>query len=179
MSKLKLQPEMTPYSLRNRSIYSTLRKFGLRCYWEGVIRRTIAQEAEGRCQICAVSRSSAYNRVSHLEEILPWACCHEIWRYDRKNKKATIVNLKLICRRCNLSIHIGKSASVFLGNVKTDAWNELIAHIAQVNETSISEANKLVNNALSRDDIFDDIEWTPVISKRLQKKFPALQLIEL
>jgi hypothetical protein len=60
-----------------------------------------------------------------------------------------------------------------------DAWNEIIAHIARVNEISISDADSLVNKVLSRDDDIDEIEWTPVISTRLQKKFPALQLIDL
>jgi hypothetical protein len=170
---------MTPYSLRYRSIYITLRGYGLRCYWEGVIRKTIAQEAKGRCQICGVSRDGIYQRVSHFEERLPWASCHEIWQYDKKNKKATVVDLKLICRRCNLSVHIGIAASEFLGNIKMDAWNEIIAHIARVNEISISDADSLVNKVLSRDDDIDEIEWTPVISTRLQKKFPALQLIDL
>jgi len=157
----------------------TLRKFGLRCYWEGVIRRTIAQEAQSRCQICGVKRESTYERVTHLNKSLPWASCHEIWRYTRKNHVATVVDLKLICRRCNLSIHIGISASVFLGKVNLEAFNEIVAHIARVNEITVAEADQLVSKVLSRDDPDDSIEWTPVISKKLQKKFPALQLIEL
>jgi len=68
---------------------------------------------------------------------------------------------------------------VFLGKVNLEAFNEIVAHIARVNEITVAEADQLVSKVLSRDDPDDSIEWTPVISKKLQKKFPALQLIEL
>lgn len=179
MPDLKLQPQMTPLSLRGRSIYGVLRKFGLRCYWEGVIRRSIARDAQGQCQICGVGRKSVYERVSHFDQKLPWASCHEVWKYDKRKKTATIVDLKLICRRCNLSLHIGIAASRFLGEHNTDAWDEIISHIARVNGIAVTDAGSIVEKVLNRDMFFDEIEWKPTISSKLQDRFPALQLIDL
>ncbi len=179
MPNLKLQPQMTPLSLRRRSIYRTLREYGLRCYWEGAIRRSISIDAKGRCQICGVGRTSVYERVSHLDEKLPWASCHEVWKYDKRKERATIVELKLICRRCNLSLHIGIAASRFLGEGISEAWDEIISHIARVNDIPTSEADSIVHKVLNRDSSFDEIDWKPTISSKLQDRFPALQLIDL
>lgn len=179
MSDYRLQPEMTPSSLFGRSIYSVLREYGLRCYWEGVIRRQIAMDAHGRCQVCDVRKDSIYERVTVTGTNLPWASCHEVWEYDFKSETATVVDLKLICRRCNLSIHIGIAASEFSGLGNNKAWDEIMAHIARVNEISIGEAEAIANEVLGRSSIHDQVDWKPVISESLQERFPALQLISL
>ena len=110
---------------------------------------------------------------------LTWASCHEVWEYDFDSETATIVDLKLICRMCNLSIHIGIAASEFLGLGNQAAWNEIISHIARVNEISVGEAEALASDVLGRSSSHDQIDWKPVISDYLQERFPELQLVSL
>ena len=179
MPRRKLQPHLTPQHLRGRTISEVLRKHGLRCYWEGVIRREVARKAKGRCQICGVRRDSARDRASSLDAPLPWAACHEVWSYDFDTRTATITALQHVCRRCNQSLHIGIAASRFLGEGNIASWDEVVNHIARVNRISLQQAQGLVDKALGGQPRLDSVRWKPKISEPLLERFPALRLIRL
>ena len=67
--------------------------------------------------------------------------CHEVWYYDDQDHTATLIAFALACSDCNFTLHAGLALEV--GSIEGSIGargEQVIAHLAKVNEISNAEA---------------------------------------
>lgn len=104
--------------------------------------------------------------------------CHEKWKYDRMSLKATLVGFKIVCPMCNNVIHFGRTLAR-LSDEYPDMVEEVVSHVAKVNEVSRDRANEILGDAFWKWFELADEDWKIGIDSKLVARFPQLEGLEL
>lgn len=119
--KFKLEIELVPEPLWERSLYHMLPREEWKRLWHKII-----QEEGGKCYICGSTGMK-------LE-------LHEFWEYDDENRVQKLVGMHLICDLCHMVKHLGYWCHTDEGRIKLEkrglSRNDLIQHFCRVNNCS-------------------------------------------
>jgi len=108
--RLKLEVEPVPISTWGISLSNRLPKEA----WD-VLRKKVYKAGGYRCQICGST--------------LPPMHCHEVWKFNNKEKVQYLARLECICKICHDVKHFGRSQEVY----KKDYITVLVNHWCEVN----------------------------------------------
>jgi hypothetical protein len=156
----KLQPELVPGPLADRSVFNALRRNKL---WQ-MIRQNTMNAAGNQCQICG-----AHTRLMF---------CHEDWNYDDNHQVATLAHFMWICQDCNGAIHTGPKAAVGAGTPMythyTKFVTEIVEHVMNVNHMTSEEVVKMLKQAYQIYNERSKFVWLIEIHPQLLKQYPFL-----
>lgn len=153
MSFLKLMPHLVPKPLWRKRAARLLKHGG----WER-IRRDTQEAAHGACQVCS-------DPVSTSDP------CHELWDYDDERGTATLVGLRIQCRKCDAAVHMGRT-------VKRDLRDMTKAQLVKVNGITPREAQMLFDSAMEEWRRRNEKEWRIAVAKSLLDRYPELAVLE-
>lgn len=120
---MKLTIELVP----STAWYSNVRSNVSKEEWD-VLRKACYKKAGYKCEVCGGKGPK------HPVE------CHEIWSYDDDTCKQTLEGLIALCPNCHKCKHIGYAQ--ISGN-----YESALKHLAKVNEITIEEAEKYVEES--------------------------------
>jgi hypothetical protein len=136
----KLTIELVPET----SWFTNLRSMFSRADWD-VLRRYIYKTAGYKCEIC--------NGVGNKHPVE----CHEVWNYDDKKHKQTLIDLIALCPRCHEVKHIG------LARVR--GRNEYAErHLASINKWNSVQTQEYIDKAFSKWELRSQYDWKVDIS---------------
>jgi hypothetical protein len=155
--ELKLMPHLVPKPLWGKSAAQLFKGKG-RAAWKR-IRNDALQVAVHACQVCSdAAPDSALN-------------CHELWDYDDGRGTATLVGLRIQCRKCDCAVHMGRAD-------KQGFLDVAIAQLCKVNGIGEPEAMRLYRRAKSVWSQRNKKQWGIVVSKPLLERYPELAALE-
>lgn len=119
-NKLKLLPELIPYSMHYKNVRAVLTDTEWR-----TLAKVIYKNSNFRCDIC--------NRKGRIE-------CHEIWSFNDKKLIQKLTGLTSLCHECHQVKHIGLARKMgFFGNA--------LEHMSKVNGITEGKAKKYIEYA--------------------------------
>lgn len=137
---MKLNFEMLPSAAWNCNLRTVLSKKG----WD-FIRKDAYSRAGGRCSVC----NAETNRLE----------AHEVWEFDKAEKKQILKDVIAVCHACHSVIHIGRTQ---LAGFEDKA----IKHFEKVNKTdfqgyisALKEANEKCAELSRVDEWSLDLTW--------------------
>lgn len=133
--KLKLTIELVPRTC----FYSNVRSIVSQSDWDK-LRKDCYSKAKYVCEICGGKGTS------HPVE------CHEVWSYNDENDTQKLERLIALCPACHAVKHWG------LSRIR-GRENECIRHLIYVNNITLKEANRLVNNEFAIWKERSDKQW--------------------
>ena len=116
------------------SWYANVRKEVTKKQWN-IIKKQTAEDANHICQECGSSGLKQGRK--HAVE------CHEIWQYDDKTLKQTLVGFIALCPRCHNVKHFGKARML-------DLEQQTLQHFCKVNKMTAPFANAYINEAFRK-----------------------------
>jgi hypothetical protein len=153
----KLMPHLVPKPLWGKSAAQLFKGKG-RAVWKR-IRSDALQVALHACQVCSdAAPDTALN-------------CHELWDYDDEHGTATLVGLRIQCRKCDCAVHMGRAE-------KQGVLDVAIAHLCIVNGIGEPEAMKLYRRARGVWSQRNKKQWRIVVAKSLLERYPELAALE-
>jgi hypothetical protein len=153
----KLMPHLVPKPLWGKSA-AQLFKGKARAVWKR-IRSNALQVALGVCQVCSDPVPE-----SDLN-------CHELWDYDDDRGTATLVGLRMQCRKCDCAVHMGRAE-------KQGFLDVAIAQLYKVNGVGELEAMKLYRRARGIWSQRNKKQWRIVVAESLLERYPELVALE-
>ena len=96
------------------------------------------------------------------------ATCHEIWRYDDKHGRATLIGFALICADCNLVHHAGLASEI-------GYERQMIKQMVKVNRITIRAAFERLDYAFKIWKERSGRKWTIAVARELRSRFPELR----
>lgn len=133
---MKLTAELIPSSTWGINLRSALS----RAEWDKV-RRRCYQEANYVCEVCG-----GVGKRHPVE-------CHEVWHFDDKTLRQTLLGVVALCTNCHVVKHIGRAFSVGQGD-KAVKW------LAYVNGISMKEAYDYVEEVYAEWTSRNRFKWT-------------------
>lgn len=156
MSRYALIPELVPRPLFNKSVHDLFKNDAR---WKR-IRDATRANVDNRCSACS-TKSSPH--------------CNEVWNYrdDGDIGVAELVAFEILCRDCHSAHHIGRIIALrdraILDNV--------LRHLAKVNEIPLQEAFALVNASLRTHSERSKKPWTVTVTADLLTLYPDLIVV--
>lgn len=104
-------------------------------------------------------RSDCYRQAGYTCEICggkgkEWPVeCHEVWKYDLKNKKQILVKLQALCTLCHQCKHIGRTT-------KIGKLEETLKHFRQVNRVRPVTQNRHIQQMWNAYWLREDYNFT-------------------
>jgi hypothetical protein len=154
----KLMPHLVPKPLWGKSAAQLLLKGKGRAVWKQ-IRSDALQVALHACQVCS---DPGPDSVLH---------CHELWEYEDESGTATLVGLRIQCRKCDCAVHMGRAE-------KHGLFNVAIARLCKVNGIGEPEAASLYRRAKGVWTQRNNKQWRIVVAKPLLERYPELAALE-
>lgn len=135
---MKLTIELVPET----AWYNNLRKMMPVRIWDN-LRRSVYAEYKYRCGVCDATG------MLH---------CHEIWEYDDLLNIQRLKGFIALCPMCHHVKHIG-FARVLADKGELD-FNDVVSHFLSVNECSVEEYERYVDDAFKLWDERSNHLWT-------------------
>jgi 5-methylcytosine-specific restriction endonuclease McrA len=132
---MKLTIELVPQT----AWYSNVRSNVTKAEWD-VLRKACYKKAGYKCEVCSGKGPK------HPVE------CHEIWEYDDKKHTQTLIGLIALCPNCHKCKHMGYAR--ISGN-----YDIALKHLAKVNEITLKEAEKYVDESFEIWDKRSQNDW--------------------
>ncbi len=162
--KVILKPALVPRPLFGRSVCHVLG--AKRKAWRS-IRQQVIDSVASTCEYCGAQYEKGM-------------VCHEVWDYDDQDRTATLIAFALACSDCNFTLHAGLALEVGSAEGSIDARGEqVVAHLAKVNEISNAEARAIVIHAFKEHAQRSQHSWEIGIAPHLVEKYPALANLKL
>jgi hypothetical protein len=161
---LLLAPRLVPRPLWGRSAANLLDE----ARWRAV-RAEVVDASDSSCTVCG-----------HRQR--RWMVCDEDWRYallDRggpgERGVARLVDLRLLCPRCDRVVHLGHTESRH-GRAGADG---AMAHAARVNGIAVEDVRLLVEGAFEAWARLSSVRrWTVEVAPDLAARHPELRVVE-
>ena len=121
--------DLVPQKSWGKSLYQLARtkSSGFRSIWDRIREREL-ERCGYKCEICGTSGEKG--------ELL----CHEKWCYDESDYTQRLTGYEVVCKNCNLILHIGRTSVIGL-------VDRAVAHFQSVTGLGKNELIKGVNEA--------------------------------
>lgn len=161
---IRLAPRLVPRPLWGRSAARLLDDEEWRA-----IRATVVTAADSSCAVCG-----------HRQR--RWMVCDEDWRYELldpgtpdERGVARLVDLRLLCPRCDRVVHLGHTET----RHGRDGADDALAHAARVNGIGVEDARLLAEAAFEAWARLSSIQrWRVEVAPALAARHPRLRVVE-